>query len=425
MNFKYKNVSAGYVGIQYEHATINSSFYAEFLRLLDQNPTIMQKPIIFPQRIPRRGFFEELYSLETDEFRHAFDLIITKMKAGYQLALNKMMHDECEAHVREFINWGQLLMRFGEFSTIFHDFPHKYFGKFALEVSLLKNSAHTESLLSDDKPISVKEQIDIFKNFHTLSTTTTTERLIILNNIIVNFYRYQINIDLENEVFNLSNLFFELIEKLSLHNFKNIFYASIGYRALAMVTKYHTDQLNQFLFKAHSLAKTIKYNSNLEKILAEDNLYTCQQSLSKWYLHNKNLHMTETCLKELISIDPQDSTGYSEIGFYYFNLKKYDEACNYFLLSKKYGPPGIGMNTYFYAKSYEQIFGTQKSLPHLYESATLDKFSVSAWLDIFNYYHVNNKKILAKSVSMHVIFSPILNDQLEDHEKNLLESYLF
>ena len=61
MKCRFPFLTAGYLGETIEIGTLNSRFYG---LLLDQERHLTT-PIIFPQRVPKTGFFSELLELES------------------------------------------------------------------------------------------------------------------------------------------------------------------------------------------------------------------------------------------------------------------------------------------------------------------------------------------------------------------------
>lgn len=56
---RYPNITAGYIGIKKDNATLNSAFYAEYL-----GSDAINDITVFPQRVLRKDFFNEIALLE-------------------------------------------------------------------------------------------------------------------------------------------------------------------------------------------------------------------------------------------------------------------------------------------------------------------------------------------------------------------------
>lgn len=419
MSYRYNNLSSGYTGKHCENATLNSKFYSHFFDDINRNSELTNHLIAFPQRVPRKLFFVELYELETNSYRKDFDLIINELKNSHLRSLKNIAKN-----TREFINWSYLLMRYCQFEHLVTYSPTNYSAQFALEVIMLREAAKIEMLLSEDKMVSIDEQLELADIFLENKETSEREKIILLNQIIVNFYRHQENKSIAKKVNQLSTYLLELIEKYESNHFINMLHCSVAYRGLAMVNTFEAEQQYLFLNKAEKIARDMPYNTAIEKAVAGDNLFTCIQSLSKWHLHQKNLIKSEHYLHELTSIDPNDSTGYSELGFFYLNQSNYEKASNCFIKAMQLGPPGAGMNAYYYAKCLEMLGNAQDAIKYLYESTELDAQGISAWLDLLSYFTQQKQNDKTSEIARHIYDSSILFEQLEDEEKIYIQTFI-
>ena len=103
-------------------------------------------------------------------------------------------------------------------------------------------------------------------------------------------------------------------------------------------------------------------------------------------------------------------------GFFYIKIESYNKAANAFKKAMELGPPGTGMNAYYYAKCLEKIGNEPDAIHYLYESAKLDNHALSPWLDLLEHY--SNKKQLEKTreIATYIYQTPDLKEQLEEHE---------
>ena len=124
--------------------------------------------------------------------------------------------------------------------------------------------------------------------------------------------------------------------------------------------------------------------------------------MSKWHLYNKNLLEAERYLCELIVIDPHDSTGFSELGFFYVNEESFEKAANCFMKAIELGPPGAGMNAYYYAKCLEKLGKEQDAITYLFESTKLDEQALSPWLDLMGHFINQKQNDKAQQIANHI-----------------------
>jgi predicted Zn-dependent protease len=156
--------------------------------------------------------------------------------------------------------------------------------------------------------------------------------------------------------------------------------------------------------------------TELEEIVAAENLFTITQSLAKWHILNDDLKTAESCLLELTSIDPNDSTGYSELAFFYLNQHKYQEAETNFKKAMSLGPPGTGMNTYYYAKCLEQLEKHDEAINYLHLSTELDKYAISPWLDLLELHSKEKNPNKMREIATYILSNECLMEQLDKNE---------
>lgn len=421
---KYKNISSGYLGVEYNNSTLNSQYYRLLFEEIKFKPELLDEIIIFPQRIPRAGFFKEICLLEGSNYKKHFDEMIVNIITSHKNALHSLIEKNQENDVRRYINWSNILLRYGCFEQVINHFPINYIGSHALEVELIKETAKIELLLSQDKPIGIDEQLELSERFLDRDDVSDRAKIILLNQIVVHYYRHQRKSKNDLKIFKLSKLLLELTTKFEDNKFMNTFLCSVSYRGLAMDSGFGNELQESFLNKAEQLARNIQYKTDMEKIVASDNLFTCLQSISKWHIHNNKMNSAEKYLKEMIEIDPYDSTGYSEIGFLYINLEKYDVASHHFKEAMELGPPGAGMNAYYYAKCLEKLGRDQEAITYLYEATKLDEEGLSPWLDLMNYFIDKKNQDKASEIANQIYNSPILFEQLEDDETKIIQALI-
>lgn len=422
MPFKYKNLSFGYVGRKIKNASLNSQFYALFFEMISVSCNL-EKIIIFPQRIPRRDFFIELNNIETKQFRKDFNQITQHYQNIHNESLKSFVQDLSENNVRNYLSWSNLLLRYGCFEQIIKFSPKDYSGPFELEVRLLREIAKIELLLSKYNHISIEQQLELFDYYIDHTLTSDREKLILSNHIIVNYYRHQTK-NSSKKITQISRVLLEKAASFETNKFINKFYCSVAYRGLALVKEFGLEQQKSFLHKAEKLARNISANTNMEEIVGRDNLFTCLQSIAKWHIYQNEQEQAENCLKELVLIDPYDSTSHSELGFLYLNMKSFNKALGCFLKALTLGPPSAGMNAYYYAKCLEKLGKESEAIHYLYESTKLDNQGLSAWLDLLTYYFNQKQMKDARNIASHIKNSPILFEQLENDEIITIQNIL-
>lgn len=423
MNLRYPQLSAGYIGQNAEQATLNSQYYNLFLNEINQNPQLLTTILLFPQRIPRSGFFDELSSLEVTEFKSEFKKTVNIMAGQFALALTHLTANKSPENARKVINSINLLLRYGRFDIIKKNFKFDYSGPYELEIKTLLVTADIETQLSNGKPITVNKLILLANTYIKNNTTTIREKILLLNRIIVYFYRYQKIVTDHLDVIRYGNLLIELLDKFEDGTLLNKLYCSIAFRGLAMIHELEFESKSNFLQRSVNLARSIKGSTEIDRIVATENLYTCLQSLAKWHQNNKDYVAAEYVIQEMITLDQHDSTGYSEMGFLYFKRDKFEKAKFYFKKAMELGPPGAGMNAYYYAECLKMTGHTYEAIEYLYKSAELDKQAISPWLDLLEHFR-DREPVKAVEIANHIYITPILMEQLEGEEKVIIQHYI-
>ncbi|MBV9576071.1 MAG: hypothetical protein JO149_05565 [Gammaproteobacteria bacterium] len=191
-----------------------------------------------------------------------------------------------------------------------------------------------------------------------------------------------------------------------------------------MATQFGKDMQTSFLKESERIARSLNCNTELEKIVAKENLYTFILTMTKWNLISNNLSKAEEYLKELIQLDPMDSTGYSELGIFYLKKSDYRNSAIYFKKALDLGPPGTGMNAYYYATNQEYLGNEKKLIHYLYKSTELDKLAISPWLDLINYYVKKNNHNKAKMLAKNIYNTAELMEQVDEEENQFLQEII-
>lgn len=422
LTFRYPNLSAGYLGIESDKATLNSAFYAKIYN--EVNP--IDHSIIFPQRVLKKDFFDEISMLEGDIFSDQFKVFRFDLSKRLQKILLNL-HDNSI----ELINSLNLLLRYGLFEDICAINSEEIKGYLDpsdfIEVNLIKEIARFRLSSNDDPNMQVNALAQLGDIVLSENNLTKRIKVLVLNFLVVIAYRYGAKFNYEKHLSKFYQKLIDLITENHEEEFGSKIRESVAYRGLAMVKEIGQEMQSEFLQKAESIARNIRAKSGtLEDIIAKENLYTCIQTLSKWNMYRKKPNLAEINLNEMISIDPFDSTAYGELGFFLLNNDRYDEAAEAFDKAARLGPPAVGMHTYYYAKCLQAMNRDNDAAKILYEVTKLDKNAVSPWFDLVEH-NVNIKNPEeAKKIAERILNNQIYKEQLDDEEilmlNNLLES---
>lgn len=424
MKLRYPYLSSGYLGLKTEKQTLNASFYALFENDFIQEPNKIEATItLFPQRVPRSDFFNELYQLETDEYKSAFTNRLSSIKDSFKIIAKTANLTRSENSIRHYLNWANLCLRHGclEQFTFQHlqnieDLP------FTLEIELLHEAINIEQKLSADILLTADNYLSLAENYLNKEFVSDREKIMLLNNLIVTYYRHQHSRGNSKAITAYAKHLASLTEKFDNDSLPNQLYCSVAYRGLAMVSTFNPHQQSEFLAKAEWTAMKMYSDNPSDKIVTHENLYTCFQSIAKWHEMNGEFDLAEEYLLRMIKIDPFDSTGFSALGFLYLNNHNYSMAADNFKKALDLGPPGAGMNAYFYAKCLENCGKKNEAVNYLLESANLDTQALSPRLDLIEHYKKNNNARMMNTIANQILNNQILRDQLENAELEYIKN---
>lgn len=402
---RYKHLS-GYIGESSSNATLNSHFYANFWQEYANNPSYVAKPITFPQRVPRHGFFEELIQNELGGFVATFDQTIKQIKDVF---INTRDKANCRV---AFLNWAKLCLRYGLAKFIVTNTLPLDENTSDLDTKLIAIQAEIENNISCDENLSLKKLINLNDEYYLRGNIPIDKRIRIINYLIVNYYRHKNCLNEYYDITRYVGVQYILLNTMDLNDADDILINSIGCRGLAMVTGLGARDQEKLLAKAESLAREIAKTN----MVSQENLYNCLQTLSKWHLQKGDTINSQKCLKEMISIDPLDSTGYCELGMHFFKSANYQNAYLNYQKAIDLGPPGLAMNSYYCGKSLEMLGKTKEAKEYYQGCIALDDQAISPYLELVSIYTSLNKIDYAKEIVKKIKNTPILYEQLEEDE---------
>ncbi|MGQ3892024.1 tetratricopeptide repeat protein [Legionella sp. CNM-4043-24] len=420
IKFRYPNITAGYLGIKHSQLTLNSTFYAE---LFGGNSDI-DRQIILPQRVPKKELFDELLLLEENT---AAELLITHRNMLVESMHNAFnLLNENKSKQRFFLNWLNILLRYGLFSEIYaldtNHIQSLMNPSDFIEFELIRLNAYFRIAESDE---TLNGYLNNLANA-VLSGTNLSKRVqvLVLNYVIVAAYRFRFKLSYEECLKICCEKLIDLLKNDLENDFGTLIRKSVAYRGLAMVEEFDTNLRSQFLDQAEFVARNINVSNSCDELIAKENLYTCLQSQFKWNRQFNHFEAAKSNLTEIIKLDPYDSTGYGELGFFFLEQNCINEASVNFARAAELGPPAVGMHTYYYAKSLQLLGNNEAAVSSLYEVTKIDKDAVSPWLDLIEYYLEIKAIDKAKEIITSILKNPTYRSQLEADEISQFEAQL-
>jgi tetratricopeptide (TPR) repeat protein len=404
-DFRHPQLVYGYLGLEENDLTLNASFFYTLFK----EKTNFDDMIIFPQRIPQMDFFEEIHQAQNP----AIQLELEKRKREFYL---NAINSADNSNHRIFINWLNILLRYGCFDEILRTtqlISNNLDVNDSLEYNLIIEITK-QKLLHGNESKDINGLENLAESVLDKDNSSIRIRVLVLNFIIVSNYRfgYKLNDVLLTKC--VEQLIF-LVDSLA-DDFGSVIRKSVAYRGLAMVDYFDNQQEQKCMSLAETFARNAIPKSTLQVIVARENLVTCLQTLSKWNIHNNNIKLAEESLIEMISLDPNDSTGYAEMGFLLFNHNRIDEAATFFQKAANAGPPAVGMHLYYYAKCLLILNRGDDAEKILYESIEIDPFAITPCLELVSYYQSSGKLSNAKKIISMILSESKYRDQLTSDE---------
>lgn len=401
----YPHLTLGYIGKRSASgATLNAAFYAEFF----SGDYDLDAPLLFPQRVPRTGFFDELAELE---HAYGFASKFSDQKAS-------IIQQLTTATENRLINYCTLLLKTARFNTLISELRPSNNLSLAkrYEFDLLVEIAKINRDLSNAKCVNITGLLSLAERAKAENELPQRIQMQIFMRLVVTAFRYCRSTNDHETARFYADKAREFTDNLEPKSFTDLVLKSVCYRGLAMAKHYDADYMDQALQKVESIARSIVPSNALERAVRDENLYTGLQTLAKWAITNKNLEKAEAYLREMTVLDPLDSTGFTELGFFLAKQGRHSEAEKSFLTASLLGPPAVGMTLYYAAKACQSYGNEGRALEMFHEVAEIDPSAISPWLEILNYYikirNANEGSLLAKRI----LANPDLKDQLNEDE---------
>jgi tetratricopeptide (TPR) repeat protein len=426
---EFLNLIPGYLGVRVDGLSVNSAFFAEFY----SDRSAWESMLVFPQRIPRTDFFEELLSGQPAEVRSLWkDRLQTLIEARNQLVdKNTAQSTQWDlAMEAPLINLERALLRLGALEVLVKAAPVEGMSADGrLELALVRATAELSAELSQGLVPSLrglKACVDLCSE-----NTGHDIRVAIITLAVASAFRYFREGEWLRLASEWTTQLLEHLESTAPDSFRRLILHSMAYRAAAMDGSRGKEFQQQALDRALQFAEAavspemeslamelpapIQTLGTLERLAARDNLFTLCQTLSKWY-GRKEPAVALQYYDRMVALDPFDSVAYSERGLFEFNRGEFQSACSDFEKAAILGPPGIGMNLYFLGKTQSKLGNLPVAITTLQLSEKADPMAVSASLELVEIYKQLGDATNASRVARRILDDTGLSDQLEDTE---------
>jgi len=412
----FSHITPGYLGERAPRLTLNASFFSYFD--LSQKTDLMihfsEPSLIFPQRVPRYGFFNELMELEGTYATEAISSIRLKLTHEIRSLLTQRNLDEKRSTY--FFGILNFLLRYGvdvsRLQDVHLNFPTK---EKMFEYQYINIMSQINRSICHGRSPAIGPLLRLTKK--TLNNTLLSNywKLNITNRFIVTVNRHNKSQVFSKIAFDLAQSLSHNLEKFRPTNFLENIKLALFYRGFAMAFN-NLSHVYRYLNKSLEISENIQCTTKIEEILKKENLIPVYQTLAKFYLMKKEYESAEIYLKKMIEVDPFDSTGYSELGLFYIHIKNLKKATKQFIEAALLGPPGVGMNWYLAATAFLKQNKMEQSYKYFKKSIDTDPLAISPLLDSIEVCKSLNKEKEAKNSITKLLTIPTLRSQLTSKE---------
>jgi len=380
----------------------------------------------FPQRVPRKGLFDEINDLESSI---SFKRLVTSRIAPFIFRLEKLSETSksvklSEENTWEKINLCKLLLRYGEYDVVLglSQSPAPS-ASLAIEQAVVRNQAKFYKSLSKGEKVNSKDFLVTAKKAMKFGNDLSPPFLInAIGRYVVAKFRYDPTASLTSVDRECANLLEQSLARSDESDLFSALRKAVGYRGLSMLPHYSFRQAKRFLDEMITLNVSMVASDKMNSTIIKENLYTSEQTLSKFHANANNHLLAEQHLRNMIQIDPLDSTGYSELALFMMNAGRIRESRRVFHTAEKLGPPGVGMNCFFVGIAELESNRKQRALECFRRVTRLDPYSISPWLEIVKLYTEKKNKTALRRTIGRILGTPALRKQLTHAETNELQS---
>ncbi len=420
MEIRFPQTCAGYFGELRAKQSLNSRFFA----LVHANPELLKGMLLFPQRIPRGNYFDEI--IEAQDDAAAAKIAIFGYIRQWRDASKQLAAARDPKHSVHYINLIKLLLRCSDFDFVAGLDISWVTPELEADAEVQLGAARSSRDLDEDQTPDLAELKSLVERSLPNGVENISLNAILpVSRYIVGIFRYRQGADHLRFASKLANNIMAKYESFSSSSLKEVVQVSYGFRAIAMVSQLGLEFVRRSMDKALKIAESLPGETEIEELVAKENIYTCMQSMTKMHLGLKDYSRAESYLQQMISTDPCDPIAYLEFGLFLQKQNRFEEAFLQFDRATNLGPPGMAMNHFFAGQALAAIGRGLDAKARYYRSAELDRTSVSPLLELVK---IVKEETGAKSELMQLL-QAILNDrerasQLEDDERLDLEQLL-
>lgn len=394
--------------------TLNARFYGELWRRVDgASPSAaaasapFDRRFPFPQRIPKTGFFDELFADRAARAR--FERRRRWLRQAFHAA-----RAQAATNPAPMLNLGHWLLRWDAFPDNVGAVRGLDVGA-RFELEHLKNLARLGRSLSAARPVAGRDAMGRLAEL-ALERLTPVATVPFLTMFVVSAFRYPASPELRAEA---NDAAVPLERTLARHvpgTFQERLHFAVAHRGIAMADLPKTRK-SWHLERALEISEYLAPSGPLERLVAAENALTLRQTLAKWALATGNLGDAEAHLRTMVAIDRCDSTALSELGLFLLEQERFTEAERTFRKAAELGPPAVGMNRFFEGLCSKHRGRLVRAAAAFREAAKRDPLALSPHLELLTLPAGRPGTALRRRTVAHVLGTPMLRRQLTALER--------
>jgi tetratricopeptide (TPR) repeat protein len=393
--------------------------------------SLLESPTLrFTQRVPRLRFYEDLRSVCGLPFQKSFakvqSKILSEITGAFATGEKKQ---SLPISVARFTNLLKLALRLGlqrELADLDQSFPKKLnlsqdeLARIRVEFENARISCSVSNEESQT-PVDLSSLIELATSQGEFSQRTA---ITLKLRVLVATYRYArteankvIADRMAVELLDIAENLYKVIEN---QTFAQQLQIGMVFRGTPMSSVFDLQEKERQMEISLQIAKNLRPTNRLEEIVRTENLFTLNQSLSKWYSHTDNLVAAEEAVRQLTSLDPLDSTGHSEAGIFLQGQNKLEEALKMFERALELGPPAMGMNAFFGGEIAAYLEDHNRAEVLWLESCSQDSQALSPRLSLISFYRKHKRLDDCHKLIKQILSSKELDEQLSKEEREEL-----
>ena len=357
---------------------------------------------IFPQRVPRIGFFEELDDQEINGFKE--QAVIFRSQIANELA-------DKQLPIGELINRAEYAIRIGLTEEIIELKDRFVTEAMPAKLAVLIDAAETRKALHLDSNQSCPDLVKLYQS----PNLSLEDSALIANRILVKHYRYIRGQALENENRYVGTVK-QAIEVNSRDGIGQLYRKAMLCRGVAMSRLIPKEESQELVETSLKFVSKIEPTNETQLLLKQELLLTTLLTKAKTSGIFGRTDESEEILLDLTKIDPLDSVTWSEVGLAEYKKNSWESAKELFEKAYHMGPPARALNAFYAGNSARNLDQFDEALIWWKNSSACDSTAVSPLYESAMLLHKINRKAEAREMAQIILNNPEMLELLDLEE---------